>query len=52
MISLKTVKKEKKGKARLERQIADLELVKPHKEIEFGDIKATETIGGTCFKAG
>jgi uncharacterized membrane protein YgaE (UPF0421/DUF939 family) len=32
-------KKKKKGKTRLERQIADLELVKPHKEIEFGDIK-------------
>jgi uncharacterized membrane protein YgaE (UPF0421/DUF939 family) len=33
------LKKKKKGKAKLERQIADLELVKPHKEIEFGDIK-------------
>jgi Putative ER transporter, 6TM, N-terminal/Fusaric acid resistance protein-like len=31
-------KKKKKSKTRLERQIADLELVKPHKEIEFGDI--------------
>ena len=32
-------KKKKRGKKKLERQIADLELVKPHKEIEFGDIK-------------
>jgi uncharacterized membrane protein YgaE (UPF0421/DUF939 family) len=32
-------KKKKKGKTRLEKQIADLELVKPHKEIEFGDIE-------------
>lgn len=32
-------KKQKKGKTKLERQIADLELVKPHKEIEFGDIE-------------
>lgn len=32
-------KRKKKNKMRLERQIADLELVKPHKEIEFGDIK-------------
>lgn len=28
-----------KGKSKLERQIADLEPVKPHKEIEFGDIE-------------
>ncbi len=32
-------KKKNKGKAKLEKQIADLELIKPHKEIEFGDIR-------------
>lgn len=43
-------KNKKKGKSKLEREIEDLELVKPRKEIEFGDTELLKYLVGRISK--